>query len=109
MARRNAESVVLAPERIPWMRDPFIATRKHFGLLMGPLVGLILWTLPLGLEPVQTENPGHCTFHDYLLDCRAHRPWADRTDRHLSFLGTGGRKVSGRFQWFCKFHNVVSI
>jgi anion transporter len=56
MARRNAESVVLALERIPWMRDPFIATRKHFGLLMGPLVGLILWTLPLGLEPVQQKT-----------------------------------------------------
>ena len=56
MARRNAESVVLAPERIPWMRDPFIATRKHFGLLMGPVVGLILWTLPLGLEPAQQKT-----------------------------------------------------
>ena len=56
MALRHSESIALAPERMPWLRDHFIATRKQFYLLLGPVLGCILWMLPLGLEPVQQKT-----------------------------------------------------
>ena len=55
MALRHSESIALAPERMPWIRDHFIATREQLYLLLGPVSGCILWMLPLGLEPVQQK------------------------------------------------------
>src|SRR5499426_1529760 len=61
MSYRNSESLVLTTERVPW-RDYFIATRKHFSLLLGPAVGCVIWLLPLGLEPVQQKTMAIVSF-----------------------------------------------
>jgi divalent anion:Na+ symporter, DASS family len=55
MAPRHSESLVLTLERVPWIRDYFTATRKQLSLLLGPVVGCVIWLLPLGLEPVQQK------------------------------------------------------
>src|SRR5262245_43238137 len=56
MGSRHSETIALAPEPIPWMRDKFIAARGYVGLVLGPLIGSLTWMLPLGLEPVQQKT-----------------------------------------------------
>lgn len=56
MVSRHSETIALAPEPIPWMRDKFIAARGYLGLVLGPLIGYLTWMLPLGLEPVQQKT-----------------------------------------------------
>ena len=55
MTRRQSESVLVAPEGIPWISDQFAEIRTHLSLLLGPAAACLIWLLPLGLEPVQQK------------------------------------------------------
>ena len=53
MARRYSESISIAPLPVQWTFGQLAAVRTHFSLLVGPAAALIVWILPLELEPAQ--------------------------------------------------------
>jgi len=55
MLRTPSEAVVVVAQQSPWVRDLFVASRKNFGLLLGPAAACFIWMLPLGLAPEQEK------------------------------------------------------
>src|SRR3954453_20033788 len=55
MSRRESETITVASESMPWTHDQLVGIRTQLSLLLGPAAACLVWTMPLGLEPVQQK------------------------------------------------------
>jgi di/tricarboxylate transporter len=109
MTIKSQESVLVASSSLSWFQGTFAALKSNTGLLLGPLAAAFIWLIPIGLEPVQQKALAITAFMIVY--------WiAEPIDHGLTaligiylFWALQVVKFPGRFQRFCKLHDMVSV
>jgi hypothetical protein len=53
MTMKSQENVIVAASNLSWIQGAIAALKPNTGLLLGPLAGVFIWLIPIGLEPMQ--------------------------------------------------------
>lgn len=55
MAINSSQNILIVPSNVSWFYGAIGALKANTGLLLGPLVAMLIWLMPVGLEPVQQK------------------------------------------------------
>jgi solute carrier family 13 (sodium-dependent dicarboxylate transporter), member 2/3/5 len=56
MAINSHQDILVAPSSVSWMHGSADFVRTHATLLLGPVAGVIIWLMPMGLESIQQKT-----------------------------------------------------
>ena len=55
MAINSGQNILIVPSNVSWFYGAIGALKANTGLLLGPLAAMLIWLMPIGLEPVQQK------------------------------------------------------